>query len=97
MLTAKREELLRQLAAINTALVEEAASQAPAKHSHAWRYEEGYKAVGECLRCDQLRAEKQAMGETPHNHEKMPFGRLVSGCPRCAELAKGAKARRGFK
>lgn len=33
--------------------------------------------------------------KTKHNHEVI-FGRRVDGCPRCAELAAGAPARRGW-
>lgn len=46
-----------------------------------------------CPRCAQLRAEKEALGETQHNHDRQPFGRRVDGCPRCIELASGAKPR----
>jgi hypothetical protein len=68
----------------------------PAKHNHEWIWTEGYRAAGECPRCDFLRAAKAAEGETPHNHEKMPFGRRVAGCPRCIELANGAAPREGY-
>jgi hypothetical protein len=74
-------------------LAELDAKRKPAKHNHDWDYLEGYRPLGECVRCDQLRAEKQAQGETPHSHEKQPFGRPVAGCPRCQELAKGARRR----
>lgn len=94
---SRREELLKELAQIDAAALAEAAKNEPAQHNHDWDYTEGYLDLGACPRCDFLRAEKQAMGDTPHNHEKMPFGRSVAGCPRCAELAKGAKARPGFK
>jgi len=93
---SRREELLQELAELDAQAIQAATTQAPAKHNHVWVYEEGYRPIGECVRCDQLRAEKEALGETPHNHEKMPFGRSVPGCPRCIELAKGARSRPGF-
>jgi hypothetical protein len=89
----RRAELLAELAKLDTEALEAAAERAPAVHNHNWDYLEGYRPLGECVRCDQLRAEKQAQGETPHSHEKQPFGRPVAGCPRCQELAKGARRR----
>jgi hypothetical protein len=68
---------------------------AKVKHNHEWIWTEGYQP-GQCPRCDFLRAAKAADDETPHNHERMPFGRRVDGCPRCIELASGAPAREGF-
>lgn len=54
-----------------------------------------YVDVGQCPRCDQLRAEKLALGETPHNHAPQPFGRRkpIGECPRCDELRNGSPAR----
>lgn len=63
------------------------------KHNHELLPFGAYVDEGECPRCDQLRAEKQAAGETPHNHRPQPFGRYVKGCPRCIELMSGAKPR----
>lgn len=63
------------------------------KHNHHPNPFGAYQAPGECPRCDQLRTEKQAAGETQHNHARQPFGRRVDGCPRCIELASGAPAR----
>jgi len=63
------------------------------KHNHELLPFGAYVDEGECPRCDQLRAEKRAMGETPHNHRPQPFGRRVNGCLRCLELAAGAKPR----
>lgn len=63
------------------------------KHNHTPNPFGAYQAPGDCPRCDQLRADKEAMGETQHNHARQPFGRHVDGCPRCAELAKGAAPR----
>ncbi len=93
MATSRREQLLAELVQIDAETLQQAAKSESKTHNHAWVYTDGYRPIGECARCDFLRAEKQATGDTPHNHEKMPFGRLVIGCPRCAELAKGAKAR----
>lgn len=95
-MTSRREQLLKELAEIDAATLAEAQANEPAKHNHTWVYTDGYLPLGECPRCDFLRAEKQALGETPHNHEKMPFGRRVAGCPRCQELAQGARSRPGF-
>jgi hypothetical protein len=67
------------------------------KHNHEWVYTDGYRPPGACPRCDFLRQAKAAQGETQHNHERMPFGRQVKGCPRCIELAKGAPKREGFR
>ena len=65
------------------------------KHNHTPNPFGAYQAPGDCPRCDQLRAEKQAAGETQHNHKRLPFGqRLPLGqCPRCDELHRGAKPR----
>lgn len=93
MAISRREQLLAELAQIDADTLPQAAASEPKAHNHEWVYTDGYRLIGECARCDFLRAEKQAIGDTPHNHEKMPFGRRVVGCPRCAELAKGAKAR----
>lgn len=61
------------------------------KHNHELR---PYNpSVMDCPRCAQLRAEKEAAGETQHNHDRQPFGRRVDGCPRCTELAAGATPR----
>lgn len=63
------------------------------KHNHELLPFGAYVDEGQCPRCDQLRDEKRAMGETPHNHRPQPWARRVDGCPRCAELAAGAKPR----
>lgn len=66
----------------------------PRKHvGHVWNYMKGYKKG--CPRCNFLKAVKEAEGETQHNHDTMPFGRRVDGCPRCIELAQGAPKREG--
>jgi hypothetical protein len=70
--------------------------QSEQRHNHEWIWTEGYRPLGQCARCDFLRAAKAANGETPHNHEHMPFGRRVAGCPRCEELANGAAPREGY-
>lgn len=95
-LKSRRERLIAELAEIDAQLLAEAQTHGPAKHNHKWDYTVGYRPLGECVRCDQLRAEKQEAGETPHNHGKTPYGRPVAKCPRCVELAKGAQKRPGF-
>ena len=66
------------------------------KHNHVWVYTEGYLPLGECPRCDFLRAAAEAEGKTQHNHPRQSFGRRVEGCPRCNELDNGADKREGF-
>lgn len=63
------------------------------RHTHDLLPFGAYVDEGDCPRCDQLRAEKLAAGETPHNHRTRPFGARVEGCPRCAELTAGAPQR----
>ncbi|HZE01366.1 MAG TPA: hypothetical protein VE155_06325 [Pseudonocardiaceae bacterium] len=63
------------------------------KHNHELLPFGAYVDEGECPRCDELRVEKQALGETPHNHRPQPWGRRVNGCLRCLELAAGAPKR----
>jgi hypothetical protein len=52
---------------------------------------------GACPRCDQLRADRRAWGQTQHTHTLLPYGRLTpkGSCPRCDELLGGAQARPG--
>jgi phage FluMu protein Com len=68
---------------------------AKTKHNHETLPFGGYVAPGQCPRCDELRAEKEALGETQHNHERLPFGRRLplGQCPRCDELHHGAAPR----
>jgi hypothetical protein len=63
------------------------------KHNHEMRPFGAY--VTGCPRCDQLKAEKEALGETQHNHDRLPFGRRLplGQCPRCDQLHDGAPAR----
>jgi hypothetical protein len=63
------------------------------RHNHVWDYMQGHQDG--CPRCAELKAEKEANGETQHNHARQPFGRHVKGCPRCVELVSGAPAREG--
>lgn len=63
------------------------------KHNHELLPFGAYVDEGQCPRCDQSRAEKLALGETPHNHAPTPWARRVDGCPRCVELANGAPKR----
>jgi hypothetical protein len=65
------------------------------RHNHDLLPFGAYVDEGVCPRCDQLRAEKLALGETPHNHATLPFGRRKprGECPRCTELLDGAPTR----
>lgn len=68
---------------------------AKTSHNHALLPFGAYVDEGLCPRCDELRAEKLALGETPHNHAPQPFGRRkpAGECPRCDELHHGAPVR----
>lgn len=66
---------------------------AKTKHTH---HPQPYNApVMGCPRCDEIKAEKEALGETQHNHNRLPFGRRLplGQCPRCDELHRGAPPR----
>lgn len=69
------------------------AATAKTRHNHELLPFGAYVDEGQCPRCDQLRAEKRANGETPHNHARTAWGKRVDGCPRCIELANGAPKR----
>lgn len=63
------------------------------QHTHPLLPFGAYVDEGACPRCDELRAQKLADGETPHNHAPAPWGRRVEGCSRCDELTNGAPKR----
>lgn len=69
------------------------AATAKTRHNHELLPFGAYVDEGQCPRCDQLRDEKRANGETPHNHAPTAWGKRVDGCPRCIELAGGAPKR----